>query len=120
RACQWRVGSNRSRVPGDQACASLVREERICPLQQHTQPAAKAREIENVHEEPCPPGEVAAQVPPGDDGDRFVATDRRQVAFVTIAEAHRRLTAQQSSNVARRGASALYRCRSHGGYRYAV
>src|SRR6059058_2592481 len=78
----------------DQAGATAVRDEAEGPAHDHEQPVLEPDEVPEVDNEPCDPGEEAAQLEPLDLGDGGRAADRREVALVAVAERRRLARAQ--------------------------
>src|SRR5690349_6492397 len=71
----------------NETSTALIREERITPLDQYADPVAETGQVHDVDEQPCPPRQPAAKMPPGNDSDGAIATDGGQITLVHVPEA---------------------------------
>src|SRR5437763_6027679 len=104
-------------LPSNEPGAKSVPEKRIAPFEEHAQTVSEACQIQNVQEEPEPPCGVPRDVNPVTEvADRFVATNGRQVALVSISEIASAFAPNRVEDVSRRDASALNRPLGHTGH----
>jgi len=81
-----RGGTGEQAVAGDEACASLVREVLVRPVEEDGKPVAERDEEHNVDPQPQRPGEKAAQVEATDLCDGGSSPDGGHAAFVEIGK----------------------------------
>src|SRR5262245_45151089 len=84
-----------------------------CPTDEDEQSILKSDQVPKMYEEPCAPGDEAAQPEALDVCHRCRATDRREVPLVAIAEWRRRMAPEPCSYDLRHVATLL-----HGDRRY--
>src|SRR3989442_11766919 len=105
RALRW-VGRGLPSRLGDQAGAAAVGDKAEQPANEDEDAVLEADEVPEMHDQPGDPGDEAAELESLDVGDRCCSADRRQVAFVSVAE-RARLAGAQPSTHDLRGVAAL-------------
>src|SRR5713226_9151796 len=100
---RWTAASPRRPMPlisrllaGDQPSAVLECHIGPKPVEQHRHAVAKADQEQHVDAAPEQPGEPAGESNPAEIGDRDLASDRRKVAIVAIAEGRWLLRARRA------------------------
>src|SRR4051794_27347510 len=70
----------------NQAGSTLIGKEGVPPFEQHAQPVSEPGQVEDVDEQPGPPGEPSRQVQASDEGDGAITANRRKVSLVDVPE----------------------------------
>src|SRR5262252_6444700 len=80
----YRLPARQIGAAGNQPCSALIRQIRPRPLDQHDDAIAESDQKEDVHEQPCHPGDESRDVNLAELRDPCRAPDGRQAAFVEI------------------------------------